>query len=48
MPKKSKPKKAGALRSLKTKKAKAVTGGGKAKFNDLSFIHKVDKASPVL
>ena len=36
-----------APKDLTTAKSKDVTGG-KASFNDFSFVHKVDKASPVL
>ena len=36
-----------AVKDLTTAKAKGVKGG-KANFNDFNFVHKVDKASPVL
>jgi type VI protein secretion system component Hcp len=36
-----------AAKDLTTGRSKDVTGG-KANFNDFSFVHKVDKASPVL
>jgi type VI protein secretion system component Hcp len=36
-----------AVRDLPADKAKGVKGG-KASFTDFQFVHKVDKASPVL
>ena len=33
---------------LTTAKSKKDVSGGKASFSDISFVHKVDKASPVL
>jgi type VI protein secretion system component Hcp len=55
MDKKRKTRKSGAAKSvrdipvkpLNSKSAKGVRGG-KASFNDFSFTHYVDKASPVL
>jgi type VI protein secretion system component Hcp len=35
------------VRDLTAEKARGVKGG-KATFNDFQFVHKVDKASPVL
>ena len=38
-----------APKDLTTAKSKSTdVTGGKANFNDFSFVHKVDKASPVL
>lgn len=36
------------VRDLAADKANSVKGGGKAKVSDFNFVHKVDKASPVL
>jgi type VI protein secretion system component Hcp len=37
-----------APKDLTTAKSKKDVVGGKANFNDFNFVHKVDKASPVL